>query len=197
MRVHRRRVTKKLVHQLYELACTPFTLADFHAKWNAFRWSYKPGLGDEFGFRVRVPGCWSLTVDPLGSEIIGADLPFYYWEAYEPEWHDNPTEYRRERRAYDAEFESASKLALNLLPRPFLRWTNDDEDAHRALVWQGEHGLLLLQQASFDPQFGIEIDFWLEKCSASRFHPTTPLIDWLCKRSRRLHDKQGFPALSW
>src|SRR5436190_15326983 len=102
-------------------------------------------------------GGLSLSVDPLGSEVVGASLAFCYWEDFEPRSDDDRGEYERERRAYGEEFEAAGHLARCVLPPPITHWTDADKDAHRAIVWQGEHGLLILQQASFDPQFGIEI----------------------------------------
>ena len=197
MAIHQRPLTETLVRQLYELACTPFRLASFRDRWDSFGWSYKPSVGDEFGFQVQVPGAWPLSTDPLGEEVIGASLPFYYWEDYDPEFHDDPEEYRHQRQAYDDEFETAVGLARRVLPTPVQFWTDADEDAHRAVVWGGDHGLLILQQACFDPQFGIELDFWLAGCSRQDFHPATPLIDWLCKRSQSLHAEHDFPPLRW
>lgn len=197
MAIHKRPLTKTLVRQLYELACTPFRLTAFRERWVSFGWTCEPDLGDEFGFPVQVADSWALTIDPLGAQVVGASLPFYYWEDYDPEFHDDLEEYNRQRRAYDEEFESAVNLAGATLPPPVQSWTNADKDAHRAIVWEGSRGLLILQQACFDPQFGIELDFWLEGCSRREFRPKTPLIDWLCKRSKRLHAKRGFPPLRW
>lgn len=197
MAIHKRQLTKGLVRQLYDLACTPFRLGSFRERWDSFGWSYKPGSGDEFGFPVEVPGNWPLTIDPLGAKVVGASLPFYYWENYNPEFHEDLKEYQRQRQAFDDEFDSAASLAGRVLPTPLQSWTDADEDAHKAVIWEGEHGLLILQQACFDPQFGIELDFWLAGCSRTDFRPSTPLIDWLCKRNQRLHSKQDFPPLCW
>lgn len=139
----------------------------------------------------------SLSVDPLGDEVVGASLPFCYWEEYNPEFHDDLQEYGSQREAYNRVFEKAAGLARRLLPPPVQFWTDADERAHRAVVWEGNHGLLILQQASFDPQFGIEVDFWLAACSRQQFCATTPLIDWLCQRSHSTHAERGFPPLHW
>lgn len=190
-------MTDDLVRQLYELACTPFRLASFRERWESFGWSYEPSVGDEFGFHVQAPGGWSLIIDPFGEEVVGASLPFYYWEDYDPRWHDDLNEYQRQRLAYSDEFETAAGLARRVLPAPAMFWTDEDGDAHRAVVWVGGHGLLILQQACFDPQFGIELDFWLTGCSMQDFRPTTPLIDWLCKRGQSLHAERDFPPRRW
>jgi len=142
----------------------------------------------------------SLLVDPLGDEIIGASLSFYAWEGYDPEFHKSAAEYASERDAYNAAFDAAAELARGVLPPPLMEWTDArpsvGADAHRAMVWEGTHGLLILQQAAFDLQFGLELMFWLMGCSRNEFRPTTPLIEWLCDRSRSLHDKHGFPPLA-
>jgi hypothetical protein len=146
---------------------------------------------------VQVSSDWSLIVDPLGKEVIGATLPFYYWEDYDPKFHQDFEDYQRQRQAYDDEFEASARFARRLLPSPIQVCAGMDKNAHKAVVWEGEHGLLILQQACFDPQFGIDLDFWLAGCSVQAFHPTTPLISWLCTRSQRLHADRGFPPLCW
>ncbi len=188
MRDHKKSLTNTLIHQLYELVCTPFRLASFQKQWDSFGWSYTPSIGDEFGFQVQLTPGWSLSVDPLGDEIISATLPFYYWENYDPKFHEDLGEYTRQRQEYNAAFETAASLARRLLPPPIQFWTDADEDAHKAIAWEGDHGLLILQQACFDPQFGIDLDFWLTNCSRQDFHPTMPLIDWLTEHSRKIRD---------
>jgi hypothetical protein len=185
-----------IVLQLFELACTPFRLASHRERWDSFGWSC-PRDASEFGFQVQIPGGWWLGVDPLGEQVVGATLAFYCWEDYSPQFHDDLQEYKRQRHAYDVEFEAAASRARRVLPAPVQSWADADKDAHKAVVWEGTDGLLILQQASFDSQFGIEIDFWLEGCSMVDFRPSTPLIDWLCKRSQNLHAEHGFPPLRW
>jgi hypothetical protein len=156
MSIEAQPLDETVVRQLYELACTPFTLSAFEERWKSFGWSHEPDASDCYGFRVDVPGRWDLWVDPLGSEIVCASLPFCYWEDYDPEDHADPAEYRRQRCTYDDAFETAESLAKRVLPRFLQSWTDADENKHRAAVWEGDHGLLVLQQAGFDPQFGIE-----------------------------------------
>jgi hypothetical protein len=184
-----------LVGQLHQLACLPFKLRDFRDAWSRFGWVYEPGSGDEFGFQVHVPAYWPLTVDPLGTDVIGARLVFCFWDDYDPQFHDDLDEYARQRSEYEALYERAWVVSQGLLGPPASEWVNQDRDAHKAAVWPGQTGLLILQQAAFDLQFGIEIDFWLEPVSISEFRPRTPLIDWLAERSIRLHDRRGFPPL--
>ena len=188
-------IDEKVVRQLHELADTPFAVDAFRDRWRAFGWTYDPHPGDEFGFRVRVDGERDLAVDPLGGEVLCAYLSFLYWEDYEPQWHEERAEYERQRSAYEAAFDAAGDLARRVLPPPMAEWTDANADAHRAIIWGGTHGLLVLQQAAFDTQFGLELNFWLARPPAEGFRPTTPLIDWLCQLSRRQHDARGFPPL--
>lgn len=191
------RLSEALVGQLYELACTPFTLACWQAKWTTFGWDYDQHVGDKYGLHVQVTGDWSLMIDPLGERVVCASLPWLYWEDYAATDHADPAEYRRQRQAYDDEFAAAARLAGRVLPSPVQAWKDQDEAAHQAVIWAGSCSLLILQQACFDPQFGIEINFWLPGCIQQDFQPHTPLIDWLGAHSQAVHDQQGFPPLRW
>lgn len=184
-----------IVRRLFELACTPFELSAFQNQWEIFGWEYQPRVGDEFGFSVRVSDVFSMAVNPLGNRVVSARLPFYYWERYDPEFCDSKTEFERGREAYRAEFEAVQELAQRILSPPVIRWRDADQDAHEAMAWAGQHGVLILQQAGLDLQYGMELNFWLEPCTVEEFTPETPLIDWLCARSRKLHNEHGFPPL--
>jgi hypothetical protein len=88
-------------------------------------------------------------------------------------------------------------MTRTVLGPPVLEWRDSDKDAHRATIWEARSALLILQQADFDIQSGREINFWLLPCTLTEFRPTSPLIDWLCHRSREAHKQQGFPPLVW
>lgn len=185
-------LTTTIIRQLYELANTPFTLRDFRKQWESYGWMYEPGFGDEFGFRVSIPDDWFLIVDPLKDRVINASLPICYWEGFEPSSHNNLKDYQRQRAAYDQVYHSAKELAWLVLPPVLQEWTDEDENEYKAVIWKGEYGLLILQQACYDPQFGVEVNFWLAAYSKGEIHPYTLFIDWLCQRSLNLHDKEGF-----
>ncbi len=195
MAINKMILTEDIVQQLFELAGTPFKFRIFQERWSKFGWHYKEKSSDEFGFYVNISENWSLCVDPLGDTIISVSLPFLYWEDYEPQFAKDQNEYQRGRSTYKAEFEAAASLAQRVLPPVMARWHDSDKNGHNAIVWEGGHGLLILQQASFDTQFGIELNFWLIGCSKTEFTPISPLIDWLCHYNKNLHDQQGFPPL--
>ncbi len=198
MAIHRlEALTDTLVGHLFELGNTPFRLGAFRDRWAAFGWSHEPESSDEFGFQVKVSERLSLAVDPLGKRVNGASLPFLYWQDHDPEPHPDRSTYEQERRTYDAEFSAAARVARRVLGAPDADWRDHDDAGHQATVWECRHGLLILQQACFDPQFGIELNVWLEGCSIKDFTPTPPLIDWLGRRSYQLHHEHGFPPLDW
>jgi hypothetical protein len=174
--------TEQLVRRLYELACTPFTPAAWMARWDQYRWSYDPWPADELPFSVTLPEGFRMRVQSEDDGLVGASLPIYFWEEYDPEFHDDPREHARQKKRFDDRFDATAEVALRHLPEPFFRWTDADQSAHRAMVWEGTSGILVLQQASVDPQFGIEVDFWVDNCRKEEFRPQTPLIDWLMNR---------------
>ena len=193
---HQNPPTRELVGQLYELASTPFVLAEHRRRWDAWGWEYRPSRGDKFGFQVAVPDHGSLWVDPLGREVLGARLPCCFWETYDPDHHVDLREHRRQRNAFDLAFFHAGIQAEEVLETAPRLWTDRDANAHRACIWEADHGLLILQQACFDLQSGLEIHFWLEQ-RTDDFQTETPLIDGCIRRSSARHDAQGFPELEW
>jgi hypothetical protein len=200
--IYTRPVADEVICQVYELACTRFTLGAFRERWESFGWGLEDDGADVVGIRVWTgyddpenEAGWKFWVDPCGSRVVCAGLPFCYWMDYDPEDHDDPADYKRELAAYNRRFEEVAAAAERLLPSPQFRWADADEHRHRAIVWTGSHGLLILQQASFDPQDGIEINFWLDP--DRDFTPSTPLIDHLTRRSKAVHDRHDYPPLDW
>ena len=174
--------TEYTVRRLYELACTPFTPAAWMERWDEYRWEHDPWPADQLPFSVALPEGLHLRVHPEGDGLSGASLPIYFWEEHDPEFHDDPEEYARQKQHFDAVFDAARALALPVLPEPFLRWTDQDGSGHRAIAWEGTSGVLILQQAIVDPIFGVEVDLWVEHCRKEEFRPETSLIDWLMSR---------------
>ena len=174
-------MTETMVRRLYELACTPFLLSKWQERWSSYGWSFDPEPSEPYAFQVTLPEGIALRVHAEDDRVTAASLPFYFWEEFSPEDHEDPAEFSRQKKAFDAGFDDAAAVAARLLPEPFLQWRDQDERAHRAVAWQGTEGILILQQASVDPQFGLEVDFWLTQGRRQDFHPETPLIDWLSR----------------
>jgi hypothetical protein len=197
--IDHRSPTATLVARLAALADTPFRLGAFLDLWREFGWDARPGASasERFGLRVDVPGGWQLLVDPLRAAVLGASLPFCYWDGYQREGHPDPKDWQRERARFDRAFEGAAELAMTVLRRAPVEWADQDPDRHRAAFWCGAHGVLILQQACADPQFGVEVDFWLHPGPLERLEPSSPLIDRLTGASQDAHSRDGFPPLEW
>lgn len=193
--IHQNPPSRELVRQLYHLASTPFVLAEHRRLWTAYGWQHRPSEGDKLGFQVAVPEHGALSVDPLGGAVLSARLPFCFWETQDRDYRRD--ERRQQRHAFDLAFFNAGILTEEVLDRPPRLWADRDADAHRACIWETEPGLLILQQARFDLQSGLELHFWLEGRGDGELEPETPLIDGCLRRSSARHDAQGFPELEW
>ncbi len=42
-----------------------------------------------------------------------------------------------------------------------------------------QRGNSILQQSCYDPQFGLDVNFWIQPWSGQVPEPTSPFIDWL------------------
>lgn len=176
---------------LWELASRPFTLAAFSAFWNQRAWSWDRTSSDEYGFQVSIQGHYPLWVDPLGSEILSARLPICYLDAF-----DGDSSPALTREEFDAAFHALKRRVLSLAGTPTLEWKDDNQNGYRATAWTVPNGVIIVQQAAFDPEFGDALCIWLDGMNPTELAPTTPLVDWLCARSRAAHDRHGFPALA-
>ena len=205
-------LTESLVGQLRALADTPFTLDAFRDRWRDFGWTEPPLSDDDsFGFYVRVSDKsligddgvdrepepeLAMWIDSAGQRIVSAVLSFAWWEDHLPDDHQTTAAFARARGEFDSAFDAAATVACAVLSEPDAEWVDVDEDHHRALVWGGSHGLLLLAQANHDIQWGLELLFWLLPEKLENFHPTTPLIDWLHGKSRLAHETYGRPPVT-
>ncbi len=193
--IEHRPLTAQLVLQLFELANTPFNMRAFRERWAKYGWTHEAASSDSFGFHVEIPDQWPLNVDPLGPEIICARVPVCYWTEDDVDSGYEPGKVDQQRKAFDEAFVAAESVVRRQLSNPFMTWTDATEPFRQARMWAGLHGVLTLQQACFDPQFGLEINVWLQEGTRAKFQPTSPLIDWLCDRSRSRHEEKGFPPL--
>ncbi len=190
-------ITTDTIEKMYKLAEVPLLLSSHRNLWESFGWKYESSVGDEFGFKVDVPGGFPLSVDPLGQEIVSTSLPFCYWEGFFDNSHSDIEEFEKEKLQYDTSFDNSLELAKSVLGNPKCDWRDDDMDHHRAAIWHTDESVFVIQQACFDPQFGIELNIWIQAFDNNGFSPTSPLIDYLSNYSAERHSKLGFPALLW
>lgn len=183
-------VTEEIVRQMDILAHTPFTTTAFRERCREFGWPYEPEPEDEFGFQFHIDEEHWIASAFQGDVLGPVLLPFYYWENYDPDWHDEVGTFVPEQIAYNAAYQQTVETVSAVLGPPLRTGQDDDEDAHRWAVWPRETAFLIVQQAALDLQFGMEINIWLEPCTAlpcaeDEFQPTSPLIDWLTNRHVR------------
>src|SRR6185437_3871059 len=69
-----------------------------------------------------------------------------YWEDYDLAQHQDRGEWQRQRRAYDAAYETTTDLANSVLTPSKLHWQDDDVEGHKAAAWPGAHGLLIFSR---------------------------------------------------
>jgi hypothetical protein len=186
----------KIIAILDRLAGTSFQLPAWREVWREHGWSYAPQAGDEFGFQVDLPELADpLSIDPLGAEILGARLAFHWWEHHDAGWYDAPEDYERELRRYRESFDEARTIASEVIGAPAME--RETADGKRAAIWERSHGLVLLIEALFDPQFGAEIAFWLEPCGLSSLPPApADLVSWIAERHAARHEAGGHPPLA-
>ncbi len=188
-------LTKKLVFELHSLSNRPFTLNEIQKMWKSLGWSYLPNSGNDISIQFPIDENFRLLVDPLGDIFTSASLPILYWENFSPEYYNDAKEYKDQKQQFDSEFEQVKQLVLKILPQPTMNWIDIDKNGHKAVIWKGQYGLFILQQACFDPQFGYEINFWLQNYTPEEFVPTSPLIDWLVQKNYHFYDINGYSKL--
>jgi hypothetical protein len=66
-----------------------------------------------------------------------------------------------------------------------LHGADDDEHGHRWALWRGRTGLFVVQQSAYDPQFGLDINYWVCPWSGPDPRPSSPFIDWLMRLAER------------
>lgn len=120
MTIEKIHITETIIKQMYHLACTPFYLENWRKILMTYDWYSEPTDCDRFCIAIKITEDFYFSIDPLGKEIIGAILPFYYWEDYEFEWHETIEEYHRQLKLYNEEFELVKTIALKVLPSPFV-----------------------------------------------------------------------------
>jgi hypothetical protein len=129
---------------------------------------------------VKVNNELELLVGAEGEQIECVILPFCYWRDYEEEWHDSVQAFQQERHEFDSAYDRALSDVESVLGRPFYFGQDQDDQAHRYALWQGDTSVLILQQAAFDVQFGVEINLWIEpNLQVGEFSPPSNLIEWL------------------
>jgi hypothetical protein len=112
-------------------------------------------------------------------DVCCAILSICWWETFLQSEHVSLRTWQKEREEFDACFSEAFSRTVQALGLPRIQGTDTDENRHRYAIWRGETGIFVLQQSAYDPQFGLDVNYWVQPWSGSDPGPTSPFIDWL------------------
>ena len=112
-----------------------------------------------------------------------AVLSICWWETYLKTEHEKLANWEAERAEFDRLFAESLADSISVLGLPQVQGMDADEHRHRNAIWRGKTGLLILQQSAYDPQFGLDVNYWVQPWSGLDPSPTSPFIDWLCSLS--------------
>jgi hypothetical protein len=183
------------IEQLFQLSDTPFDPISFRSVCETFAKLDPTSTDDDlwnFVLDSNVRLIVGVQVEVIGRKPSGrpeyrqvavscAILSTCWWDTYSRSAHDSEMSFRAERAEFDRLYDDALELTIRTLGSPRLRGADQDEQSYRHAIWRGKTGLLVLQQSAYDPQFGHDINYWVQPWSGSDPVPTSPFIDWLCK----------------
>lgn len=183
------------IARLFELANTSFAPRTFRRACERFA-IFDTGSSHDDLWYFSVSGGPSLIV-AVETELIGRKtngLPKYrqlavscailsvcWWETFLKSEHESLESWTAERAEFDRFYTESLADTIESLGPPLMQGKDTDEDRHRHAIWRGETGLLILQQSTYDPQFGLDVNYWVRSWSGSDPRPTSPFIDWLCR----------------
>lgn len=110
-----------------------------------------------------------------------AILSLCWWDTFEKSQHVKLPSWQKEREAFDQCYSNSLANTIEVIGPPPINGTDTDENRHRYAIWRGKTGLLILQQSAYDPQFGLDVNYWVQPWSGPDPKPTSPFIDWLFK----------------
>jgi hypothetical protein len=185
------------IARLFELANTSFTPKTFRRRCERFAIFNSPSSFEDLWY-FSVNGGPSLIVG-LETELTGrkkpngepkyrqlavscAILSICWWETFLKSEHKSVESWKAERVEFDRLFTVSLAESTAVLGPPRLQGMDADKNRHHFAIWRGETGLLILQESAYDPQFGLDVNYWIQPWSGSDPHPTSPFIDWLCKQ---------------
>ena len=167
-----------LIRPLFQLANTPMEPTSFRAACQSFgELDASSSFDDLWWFRCAPRLALMVSVDVYDPpvKIRFAVLSFCWWESE----HGVPEVAGAEQFEFDQTFVTARNRTVDVLGAPLLQGRDADDQGHRWAIWRGATGLLVLQQSSYDPQFGVDVNFWVCPWTEPDVEPLSPLIDWL------------------
>ncbi|MBX9671030.1 MAG: hypothetical protein K2X93_25785 [Candidatus Obscuribacterales bacterium] len=188
------------VESLYNLANTSFEPEEFKRCCQSFAPINPSSLIEddlwEFQAHIDAPLTVAIYTEATGEKkatgypvfrqlgVSCAILPFCWWETWMESDHPSKEQYREEREQFDKKFDEELERAVRLIGDPLKHGQDGEPRAHKFAYWRGTTGLLILQQSAHDPQFGEDINYWVQPWSGADPQPDSPMIEWLHKLSR-------------
>jgi hypothetical protein len=183
------------IEQLFQLANTSFEPLAFRSVCDSFA-ELDPTSTDDDLWNFRLDGNARMIVG-VNVEVVGkkpngwpdsrplsvscAILSTCWWETYSASHHPNEASFKAERGEFDRLYDVALRRTTAALGLPNMSGTDPDKRGYRHAIWRGSTGLLILQQSAYDPQFGHDINYWVQPWVGADPAPTGPFIDWLCQ----------------
>jgi hypothetical protein len=172
--------------QAFRRACEQFATFDASSSDDDF-WRFALGGGPTLivGLETELAGRKKPNGWPEYRQLAVsyAILSICWWESYLKLQHDRLESWQAERTQFDQFYTGALANAGAILGPPRLQGADVDEQRHRYALWRGETGLLILQQSAYDPQFGLDVNYWVQPWSALDPQPGSPFINWLFRLS--------------
>lgn len=182
------------IQELVLLTSMPFAPSAFRKVCEEFS-VFDEQLSDDNYWKFNVKDDIALLVG-VGEDNGGlpkvtcAVLPFIWWDTYSRSQHQSEESYLEERAKYDELYNEALAKAVEVIGQPFMSGEDNDEQAHKWSIWRGKTGILILQQSAYDPQFGFDINFWIQPWGDCDLRPGSPIIDWLFSLSGKSKGKE-------
>lgn len=183
------------IEQLFRLANTSFEPSIFQSACDSFAELDRISTDDDL-WNYRLEGnarmIVSLIVEVVGAKPNGwpdcrplsvacAILSICWWQRYSLSDHGDEATFLTEREEFDRLYGDALARTTASLGLPQMSGIDADNCGYRYSIWRGNTGLLILQQSARDPQFGHDINYWIQPWTGRDPTPTTPFIDWLCQ----------------
>jgi hypothetical protein len=183
------------VAHLYELANGSFDPQAFRPACEGFA-SFDASSSDDDLWYFSVNGGPGLIVGletaPTGNKksngcpeyrqiaVSCAILSIGWWPTFLKLRHESLDSWEAERAEFDRLYAEALTQVIAVLGPPRTQGTDPNDYRHQHAIWRGKSGLMVLQQSAYDPQFGLDVNYWVRPWSGPDPQPTSPFIDWLC-----------------
>lgn len=186
------------IARLFELANTPLDPQSFRRACERFATFDTNSSHDDLWY-FSTSGGPSLIVTISQPEyrplaVSCAILSICWWETFLKMEHEKLESWEAERVEFDRFYAESLADAITILGLPQVQGMDADERQHRHAIWRGETGLLILQQSGYDPQFGLDVNYWVQPWSGRAPSPTSPFVNWLYGLSSH---KRLKPSLNW